>query len=146
MCVCMCVCVCVCIHLCHFMFKCTHHLYGIHRMGCIYGGYAHSSFEHLFSAHSIFEHLFLPIRVSHFRNPFIVKKFFCFKNAMSMYAHCDKQNHVKLFDATRGRQNLLDTMNFWKCQCHGCTLRQKYVKFVKTLVRHNKVILFIFYY
>jgi hypothetical protein len=69
--------------------------------------YSYSIISFDFSAHSSFEHLFLPIRVSHFWKSFYRKKFFCFKNAMFMYAHYDKQNHVKFFDATRETTKLL---------------------------------------
>jgi hypothetical protein len=71
---------------------------------------AHSSFEYLFSAHSSFEHLFLPIRVSDFWKSFYRKIFFCFKNAMFMHAHYDKQNHVKLVD-TRETTKIVKNVN-----------------------------------
>jgi hypothetical protein len=48
-------------------------------------------------AHSIFT----------FSKSFYRKKIFCFKNAMFMYAHYDKQNHVKFFDVTRETTKLL---------------------------------------
>jgi hypothetical protein len=49
------------------------------------------------SAHSSFR----------FSKSFYRKKFFCFKNDNVMYAHYDKQNHVKLFDVTRETTKLL---------------------------------------